>query len=80
MLYVMFGISCSTLNVLCFKELPFGLCGVSLKAMLFSFVINHAFLHVYIMCFVGIQILCQHAFKLTNVNFSWHYSKFIAMY
>ena len=25
--------SCSTPNVFCFKELPFGLCGVSLKAM-----------------------------------------------
>ena len=25
-----------------------------------------------IMDFVGVQILCQHANKLTNVNFSWH--------
>ena len=27
--------SCSTPNVFCFKELPFGLCGVSLEAMFF---------------------------------------------
>ena len=38
--------SCSTPNVFCFKELPFALCGVSLKAIIFSFVANHTFLDV----------------------------------
>ena len=32
-----------------------------------------------IMYFVGVQILCQQANKLTNVNFSRHYTKFINM-
>ena len=41
-IYVMcnVGCSCSTPNVFCFKELPFGLCGVSLKAMFFCFALN----------------------------------------
>ena len=39
------GCSCSTPNVFCFKELPFGLCGVSLKAMFFCFALDHAFSH-----------------------------------
>ena len=38
--------SCSTPNVFCFKELPFGLCGVSLKAIFYCFALNHALLHV----------------------------------
>ena len=46
MLYVMFGILVGTTNVFCFKESPFGLSGVSFKAMFFCFALNCAFLHV----------------------------------
>ena len=65
------GHSCSTPNVFCFKELSF-----TLSVFLFC---SQPCIFACIMCFVGVQILCQHALKIANVNFSWHYAKFITL-